>query len=42
LPILRAAIPPWRDPYNILFGCGWAKLWHHRLKRRYQDGGHEI
>jgi len=26
LPILRAAIPPWRDPYNILFGSGYAGL----------------
>jgi len=26
LPILRATIPPWRDPYNILFGSGYAGL----------------
>jgi len=26
LPILQAAIPPRRDPYNILFGSGLAGL----------------
>jgi len=26
LPILRAAIPAWRDPYNIPFGSGMAGL----------------
>jgi len=26
LPILRAAIPPWRAPYNILSGSGYAGL----------------
>jgi hypothetical protein len=26
LPIVRAAIPPWRDPYKFLFGSGYAGL----------------
>jgi acetoin utilization protein AcuB len=30
LPTLRAAIPPWRDPYSILFGSGYAGLGNFR------------
>jgi len=26
LPFLRAAVTPWRDPYNILFGSSLARL----------------